>query len=104
MPTSSSVSDAVYQLVSQVPKGKVTTYGAIAKALGLKTPRQVGWILHQNPSMENAPCHRVVFSNGSVSGNYAFGGADAQQKWLESEGVLFKNGHVVMKECYWEPV
>jgi methylated-DNA-protein-cysteine methyltransferase-like protein len=99
---STDIADKVYQLVSRIPKGKVLTYGDIAEYFGLKTPRQVGWILHRNPSMENAPCHRVIFSDGKLSGNYAFGGRDAQAKWLESEGVQFKNGKVVLKECRWE--
>jgi methylated-DNA-protein-cysteine methyltransferase-like protein len=98
----SSIAEQIYQLVSQIPKGQVTTYGRIAKYAGLKTPRQVGWILHRNPSTDNAPCHRVVFSDGSLSGNYAFGGSDAQRKWLMSEGVEFKGEKVNMKKCVWE--
>ncbi len=99
---SSAVSQQVYQLVSQIPVGSVSTYGDIASHLGLKTPRQVGWILHQNPSMENAPCHRVVFADGSLSGNYAFGGPDAQKNWLLSEGVSFKGEKVVLKIARWD--
>lgn len=99
-----SLAQQVYDLVNQVPKGKVTTYGTIAAALNMKTPRQVGWLLHRNPSTDNAPCHRVVFADGSLSGNYAFGGRDAQEKWLRSEGVEFSGEKVKMKECLWIPV
>jgi methylated-DNA-protein-cysteine methyltransferase related protein len=98
------VSEQVYMLVAKIPKGKVLTYGKIAKILGLKTPRQVGWILHRNEDPQNVPCHRVIFSDGSVSGNYAFGGAEAQLKWLLSEGVaLTTAGKVNLKLCLWNP-
>lgn len=97
-----SIADLVYRLVEEVPAGKVTTYGDVAKVLGLKTPRQVGWILHRNPSHSKTPCHRVVFSDGSLSGQFAFGGKDAQKHWLESEGVLFKGEKVDLKRCRWQ--
>jgi methylated-DNA-protein-cysteine methyltransferase-like protein len=95
--------ELVYSIVAQIPKGRVTTYGNIAKAIGLKTPRQVGWLLHRNEDPKNVPCHRVVFADGSVSGNYAFGGAHAQRKWLESEGVTFRGERVDLKQCLWQP-
>ncbi len=98
---SKDASTHVYELVARIPKGKVLTYGDIAREIGLKTPRQVGWILHRNDDQEHVPCHRVVFSDGSVSGNYAFGGADAQQKWLRSEGVEFAGNKVNMKISHW---
>lgn len=101
---SHDLATAVYELVEHVPAGKVTTYGEVAHALGLKTPRQVGWILHRNPSHRKTPCHRVVFSDGRLSGQFAFGGPDAQRHWLESEGVIFKGDHVDMKQCRWEGV
>ena len=92
---------AVYNLVEHVPAGKVTTYGDIARELGMKTPRQVGWILHRNPSHSQTPCHRVVFSDGKLSGQFAFGGADSQRKWLESEGVIFKGDKVDLQKSLW---
>ena len=92
--SSSGVALSVYDLVSRIPKGKVLTYGAVARELGLKTPRQVGWILHRNDDHQHVPCHRVVFADGSLSGNYAFGGSDAQRQWLKSEGVVFKGDKV----------
>ncbi len=98
----SSVASSVYDLVARIPKGNVLTYGDIAKAIGLKTPRQVGWILHRNEDPAHVPCHRVVFSDGSLSGNYAFGGRDAQAQWLRSEGVEFKdNGKVNLAIARW---
>lgn len=98
---SSDIAHHVYELVAKIPKGKVLTYGAIAQELQLKTPRQVGWILHRNEDPEHVPCHRVVFADGSLSGNYAFGGRDAQKKWLLSEGVMFGGDKVNLKKCLW---
>jgi methylated-DNA-protein-cysteine methyltransferase related protein len=100
---STDISQAVYNVVEHVPPGKVTTYGDVAKILGLKTPRQVGWALHRNPSHSKTPCHRVVFSDGKLSGQFAFGGSDSQRKWLESEGVIFKGDKVDLKKCRWLP-
>lgn len=79
----------LYALVKKIPKGKVTTYGYLAKAAGLATPRIVGWWLHRNPDPKHIPCHRVVFADGRVTEGYAFGGAEMQRKLLEKEGVSF---------------
>lgn len=87
------------ELVKRIPMGKVTSYGDIAQAMGLKTPRQVGWILHRLPEGTNAPCHRVIFSDGHLSGQLSFGGVALQKKWLESEGVVFR-GDKVDKKCF----
>ena len=91
----------VYNLVEHIPAGKVSTYGDIANALNFKTPRQVGWILHRNPSHSKTPCHRVVFSDGRLSGQFAFGGSDAQRRGLEEEGVEFKGDKVDLKKSRW---
>lgn len=79
----------VYQLVSLIPKGKVITYGQISKFLRINSPRLVGQILHKNPAPKNIPCHRVVFSDGRLSKNYAFGGERAQMEKLKKEGIAF---------------
>lgn len=84
---------SVYVLVARIPRGKVTTYGALAKKAGLKSPRLVGTILHQNPDPKTIPCHRVVNGGGKVAKNYAFGGLNAQRKKLLQEGVeIIKGG------------
>ncbi len=90
--------DKVYDLVSTIPKGKVTTYGAISKTIGID-PRVVGYALHANKDSKNVPCHRVINSKGKISRGYAFGGPDIQKKMLEKEGVVFdKEGNVDLKK------
>lgn len=71
------------------------TYGQVAKLAGLKSARTVGQALHKNIDPEKIPCHRVVFKNGSLSKNYAFGGPKKQQEKLESEGIKFLGGKVI---------
>ncbi len=83
--------EKVYQMVKKVPKGKVTTYGQIARELGNpRWSRQVGWALHANRSVD-VPCHRVVDRTGRVAPNFAFDGAAEQKRRLESEGVKFRD-------------
>lgn len=89
--------DKVYALVAKIPKGKVSTYGKIAKQAGLKSARTVGMYIHTNKDPEKVPCHRVVFSNGSLSKGYGMGGIKKQKVRLLSEGVRI-NGYVVDKE------
>lgn len=82
--------DKVYELVRKIPKGRVTTYGAIAKKLSM-FPRIVGYALHLNPNGKRTPCHRVVNRDGRVASSYAFGGPGGQKKRLEEEGVNFRD-------------
>lgn len=79
----------VYTLVQHIPIGKVTTYGAIAQALGTRDARRVGHALHANTDPKTVPCHRVVASDGRLAPSYAFGGPNEQRRKLEFEGVLF---------------
>jgi len=81
--------EQVYQLVRTVPAGKVTTYGAIAKALGTPDARRVGHALHSNPDNKKTPCHRVVYSDGRLASGYSFGGPNEQRRKLDLEGVVF---------------
>ncbi len=86
-----------------IPEGKVSTYGRIAKAAGLNTPRHAGKILHNNPDPIKNPCHRIVFSDGSLAPAFAFGGENEQRFKLMKEGVKFKdNGKVDLEECLYE--
>lgn len=80
--------DRIYELVRQIPKGKVVTYGQIAGMLGTRDARRVGWALHANTDKDN-PCHRVVNKDGQVALNYAFDGWQEQKRRLVEEGVGF---------------
>jgi O-6-methylguanine DNA methyltransferase len=85
----------IYEAVKKIPKGKVATYGQIAKLAGDgKMCRAVGNALHKNPEPDKIPCFRVVNAKGELSGEFAFGGAGAQQKLLEAEGVEVVDGRV----------
>ena len=78
----------VYKVLKLVPKGKVTTYGEIARAVGNKRmSRQVGWALHVNPNPSEIPCYRVVNRYGELSSAFAFGGINRQKELLEADGV-----------------
>ena len=82
-----------YQLLCQIPRGKITTYKAIAEALGTQAYQAVGRAMHQNPNPIVVPCHRVVNANGDIGG-YAFG-VSKKQALLESEGLAIQNGRVI---------
>ncbi len=84
--------DQCYELLLKVPKGKVTTYQAIAHALGSKAYRAVGTTMAKNPNPINVPCHRVVKSSGEI-GNYAFG-IERKIALLQQEGIVIENGKV----------
>lgn len=92
--------EKVYQIVRRIPKGKVATYGQIARLLDARA-REVGWALHGNRD-PNIPCHRVVDRNGRIAENFAFGGAKEQRARLISEGVSFKDKmHIDIKRHLW---
>ena len=91
-----SLSARIYEIVSNIPRGEVMTYGQIAEMLGDKRlARAVGNALHKNPDRENIPCHRVVNFKGELSKSFAFGGVEAQRRLLESEGVEVVGDKVV---------
>ncbi len=82
-----------YPLVCQIPEGRVSTYGALARALGSeRAARAVGKMLNENPRPVEVPCHRVVMSDGSLGG-YG-GGIEEKKRLLEEEGIRIKNGRV----------
>lgn len=83
----------VLDFLLTIPKGKVVTYGQIAKALGCPgAARAVGNALHNNPDGDKYPCYKVVSSKGELSGRFAFGGITEQQERLESEGIPVGDG------------
>jgi methylated-DNA-[protein]-cysteine S-methyltransferase len=85
-----SFNEKVWALTAQIPKGQVTTYAEIARRLKTKGYRAVGNALNRNPYAPGVPCHRVVGSNGSLTG-FA-GGLKKKQELLEAEGIPLKNG------------
>ena len=93
-----------YEIVRCIPRGKVATYGQVARLAGHpRSARFVGYALHDNPEPGRIPCHRVVFKDGSVCTGFAFGGPAVQRQLLIDEGVLFTDeSHVHMARCQWE--
>jgi len=84
----------VYKKLLEVPKGQITTYGDLAKAVGLKNgQRVVGQIMNKNPYPMIIPCHRVVMSTGKIGG-YAYG-EHVKTKILNDEGIQIENGKIV---------
>lgn len=96
--------DAVYEVVRQIPAGRVASYGQVARMVGRpRNARFVGYALHVNPEPGIIPCHRVVFKDGSLAPGFAFGGEDEQRRLLEAEGVAFlDDGRVDMTRHTWE--
>lgn len=98
-----STFERIYDIVKQIPKGKVATYGLIASLAGNpRWSRVVGYALHVNPDPSLIPCHRVVNRFGEVSKAFAFGGENMQIHLLESEGVMLSNGQVDLSKYLWD--
>ena len=94
-----SPSKRIYEAVKKIPSGHVATYGQVAELAGdKKMARAVGNALHKNPDPDNIPCFRVVNARGELAGEFAFGGAGAQAKLLEAEGIEVINGKVDLKK------
>lgn len=100
-----SVFELIYDVVRQIPEGKVATYGQVAALAGNKRwSRVVGYALHANPDPEHIPCHRVVNRLGEVSKAFAFGGGNRQIELLEAEGVCFVDGKVDLSKYRWNRI
>ena len=106
MPKNNEFFDQVYQVVRLVPKGRVTTYGAIGKFLGsAKSARMVGWAMNnshqQSPSV---PAHRVVNRNGILTGKHHFSNNNTMAELLKREGIEVKENQIVnFKEYFLDP-
>ena len=86
--------DKVYKKLLEVPRGMVTTYGELARAVGLKNgQRAIGRIMNKNPYPAIVPCHRVINSNGKIGG-YAWG-EKIKTNMLLKEGIKIKNGKII---------
>src|SRR5579883_1135521 len=94
----------VYEIVEQIPVGKVTTYGAIAEILGMKrSSRMVGQALSAVPKDSDLPAQRVINRIGALSGAHHFGGYERMRSLLRREGVTFKGELVDMEKHFWDP-
>lgn len=95
----------VYEAVQLIPRGKVATYGQIARMIGSpRSSRAVGYALHANPRPGVIPCHRVVNREGRLAPAFAFGGPEIQAQLLESEGVRVSADFVVdLGKYLWQP-
>ena len=93
----------VYEIVAQIPTGKVMTYGQIAMILASpRCARQVGQAMFHAPESLKLPCHRVINSKGELAPAYVFDGVERQREMLQNEGVYFKsNGLVDLKLSLW---
>lgn len=95
----------VYAVARRIPYGRVTSYGAIAKAIGAgKSARMVGYALNGASHMPEIPAHRVVNRKGVLTGKHHFQGTDLMQQLLENEGIVVKNNQVQdFDKVFWEP-
>jgi len=99
--------EQVYNVVKQIPAGRVTSYGAIAKYLGTAgSARMVGWAMNASHSHSGfVPAHRVVNRNGLLTGKHHFDSPNAMQELLEAEGLVIEEDRILnFKEQFWDPV
>lgn len=103
--TGSNFFDKVYEVAQQIPYGRVTSYGAIAKYLGAaRSARMVGWAMN-NSLKKNVPEHRVVNRKGILTGKHHFHGSNLMQQLLENEGVKVVDNQIVdFEKHFWNPV
>ena len=96
----------VYEVAKLIPKGRVTSYGAIGAYLGAKSSaRMVGWAMNGAGTDPEVPAHRVVNHQGLLTGKHHFGSPTRMQELLEAEGVKVKNDKVVdFKNRFWDPM
>ena len=104
MSTSTNSFDLIYQVVREIPAGRVTSYGAIAAYLGMKGgARMVGWAMNASHTLADIPAHRVVNRNGVLTGKNFFGG-NRMQELLASEGIRVQDDQILeFKSHFWDP-
>lgn len=104
-PETLSFYEKVYEVVRQIPYGKVTSYGAIANYLGAKrSARLVGYAMNSSHN-KDVPAHRVVNKKGLLTGKHHFEGTNLMQQLLESEGIIVKDNQIQNFETvFWDPL
>jgi methylated-DNA-protein-cysteine methyltransferase related protein len=105
MSNDNSFFNRVYEIVRQIPEGKVTSYGAIAKALGAaRSARMVGWAMNASHSVADVPAHRVVNRKGLLTGKHHFDGTNLMQQLLENEGIMVVDNQIIdFENHFWVP-
>lgn len=98
--------EKVYEVAKQIPFGRVTSYGAIAKYLGAaRSARMVGWAMNASHNNEEIPAHRVVNRKGLLTGKLHFDGTNLMQQLLESEGIIVIENQIQnFNETFWDPM
>ena len=99
--------ELVYEVARQIPKGKVTSYGAIAACLGTKSSaRMVGWAMNGAGKVKpKVPAHRVVNRIGILSGKHHFSPPGSMEKSLKKEGIKIKNDKIIdFEKHFWDPI
>lgn len=99
--------EQVFEIVRLIPYGRVTSYGAIARALGTaRSSRMVGYAMsHAHGRSPSVPAHRVVNRNGLLTGKHHFGGPHAMQRLLEAEGIVVINDKIKdFDQVFWDPL
>ena len=95
--------ERIYEVVRQIPYGRVASYGQVAAMAGNpRWARVVGYALHVNPDPDGIPCYRVVTKDGRVSDAFAFGGVNEQILLLQEEGVEIIDGKVDLSKYIWD--
>ncbi|MDT8415238.1 MAG: MGMT family protein [Flavobacteriaceae bacterium] len=97
--------ERVYEVVKQIPFGRATSYGAIARFLGTgKSARMVGWAMNAAHNLPDVPAHRVVNRKGVLTGKHHFPGSQLMQQLLESEGLEVQHDQIVdFEQIFWDP-
>jgi methylated-DNA-protein-cysteine methyltransferase-like protein len=95
----------VYEVVRQIPYGRVTSYGAIAKHIGAAgSARMVGWAMNASHNAPDVPAHRVVNRKGLLTGKHHFDGTNLMQQLLESEGITVIDNQIQeFEKHFWDP-
>ncbi len=103
-PQNDNFFERVYHIAKQIPFGKVTSYGSIARALGSgRSARMVGWAMNASHGLDDVPAHRVVNRNGLLTGKHHFDGTNLMQQLLENEGIeIIDNQIQNFKNVFWE--
>ena len=104
-PNTDNFFDRVYKVVKQIPYGRVTNYGSIAKYLGsAKSSRAVGYAMNASHNIADVPAHRVVNKVGLLTGKHHFFGSNLMKDLLESEGIeIIDNQVSQFDSLYWDP-